>query len=848
MRKSFNRIPGATYRLQFHAGFTLEHASALLDYLHALGITDVYASPLFEAGPGSTHGYDTCSHTKISACLGGADALRALADGLRARGMGLLLDIVPNHMGTHASNDWWWNVLAHGRASPFAHFFDIDWERGGGKVLLPVLGNPLPEVIQAGELKWIEKNGEPRIAYYDNEFPVAPNTSNEFRRAPAKEAEWVRLLDSQHYRLAHWRIGPEEINYRRFFDITGLVAMRMEEAFVFETTHESLLELLRAGSVTGLRVDHPDGLRDPRQYFERLQQAAEGDGLCYVVAEKILSGQEQLPRDWPVAGTTGYDFLVQLNALFVARQNEAAMTDLYREFTGCSETFHAVAVRSKKRVLELSFPGDVESLAKRLGALAGTTVESAKLSQSELRDAIIEVIAHLDVYRTYVTESSEQLSAADAEIIDRAVASAKRDAPPLAVAIDFLASILRMSSFRNDAREFILKFQQLSGPAAAKGIEDTAFYNYFRLTSLNEVGGEPGDFGNDVAEFHRRTQHRAEHWPHSLLATATHDTKRGEDTRARINVLSEMPEKWRAAVFRWRDWNSHFKTVVGGNPAPDGNDEYLLYQTLVGSWTAEGSTNQFRQRLVHYMLKAIKESKRRTSWTDPDQDYEQATQRFVEAVLAPANGEFLGDFVELQREVAFFGVFNTLAQTLIKATAPGVPDIYQGSELWDLSLVDPDNRRPVDFDLRRRLLDEIQAGDRAHLRADASHGAIKLFLIQRALVFRNQNRPVFDAGSYLPLQMIGAKHEHVCAFARISPEGTVALTVVPRLVRTLMNGTTRMPLGEEVWTDTRVLLPTELSSVREWRNVLTDENFAGGESLRLSDVLPSFPVALLTQS
>jgi (1->4)-alpha-D-glucan 1-alpha-D-glucosylmutase len=825
---AWNRIPGATYRLQFNARFSLEQAREALDYLRELGVTDVYCSPLLQAGPESTHGYDTCCCGKISETLGGDDAFEKFSAALRERGMGLLLDIVPNHMAAHEMNAWWWDVLKHGQRSRFAKFFDIDRGRGGGRVILPVLGDDLQKVRAASQLVWAIDEENAAISYFGRRFPLSP------RSLLTKD-----LLARQHYELVHWKRGPREINYRRFFDVNELAALRIEDAEVFRETHRRVFDLVRGGHVHGLRVDHPDGLRDPAGYFRRLQAHARKAGQrFYVVVEKILSGDESLPREWPVAGTTGYDFLNDVNGLFVAKKNEAALTNLYHEFTGCTDSFEDVAYRSKKRVLHKLFIGDVQALADRLTNGSGANSDL-------LCAALIELISCFPVYRTYVRERTRRLSAADLSVLKRAFVHARLRAPQSAAEFDVLEKVLLLQWTKpaRELREFVMRFQQLTGPAAAKGIEDTAFYRFHRLVSLNEVGGDPAQFGVDVETFHRRNLERARNWPHTLLATATHDTKRGEDVRARVNVLSEIPGEWRAAVLRWREINRRHKTDVNGAPAPDANDEYLFYQTLIGTWTAEGSTEIYRQRIADYMLKAIKESKRHTSWTEPNEAYEKATRDFIERVLAPVNGEFLGDFVEFQQRTAFFGVFNSLSQTVLKLTSPGVPDIYQGTELWDFSLVDPDNRRPVDYALRRELLGQIRAAAIPHLVAEARHGGVKLFLIQRVLEVRNHHRDLFDHGKYVPLETRGAASQHVCAFGRVH-DGKSAVIIAPRFICTLLGGQQAAPIGAEAWGDTEVLFPRNWPKVLR-ANVLTGECVEPAGAIRMSDALSAFPVALL---
>ncbi len=818
----YNRVPGATYRLQFNANFTLNQGIEILDYLGALGVTDVYASPLFEAGPGSTHGYDTCSHARISERLGGQDSFTKFVATLRERGIGLLLDVVPNHMGASPANAWWWDVLKNGRWSKFARCFDIDWERGNGKIVLPVLGDELERVRADGQLTFAVDGNEFLLGYYKNKFPLSP-------RSPTGS----ELIDYQHYKLIHWKRGAQEINYRRFFDVSELVALRVEDRSVFDTTHRRIFELVRDGKVTGLRIDHPDGLRDPQRYFTRLQARRRPHRL-YVVAEKILSDDEPLPRDWPIAGTTGYDFLNDVNGIFVSSANEGAMTKLYHEFTGCTEDFAEVTHRAKNRVIHKSFIGDVQALADKLATLAG-------IAPGPLCDALIDLIACFPVYRTYIREKTNELSERDSATLERAFAAARVHSPDASAELDLLEHVLFLRRKGKGWREIILRFQQLTGPAAAKGIEDTAFYQFNRLVSLNEVGGDPACFGLSVKTFHDRNKERAKHWPHSLLATSTHDTKRGEDARTRIHVLSEMPGEWRAAVFRWRDLNARFKS----DKCPDENDEYLFYQTLIGTWTMEGSTNHYRARIAQYMLKAIKESKRHTSWTEPNETYERATTSFIEGVLSIENAGFLADFAALHHKVAFFGIFNSLSQTLLKLTSPGVPDIYQGTELWDFSLVDPDNRQEVDYAPRRQMLNHLRSSERPHLQAEAKDGTVKLLLTYQTLQFRNTQRRLFNFGEYIPLEVRGACADHVCAFAK-TDKNNCAVVAAPRLVHTLMRGREVAPLGKTTWGDTQIVLSgLKFRRPRKWRNVLTGETASTAKLLNVHEILRTFPVALL---
>lgn len=914
-------VPRATCRLQFNRDFTFVQAAAVAEYLCELGISDCYASPLFQAAPESAHGYDICGFDQINPALGSEQDFERFASGLKQLGLGLLLDMVPNHMGNHLSNRWWLDVLENGPASPFANYFDIDWRPFGSElrdqVLLPTLEDHYARVLESGKLRLGVDAGTFFVGYYERRFPVSPQSrdlivsalarmigerelgsireqlenwetaSPEFRDAVERSVESFNgspgeprsfdrlheLLQQQHYRLAYWRVASEEINYRRFFDIAELVSVKMELPEVFDACHELVFRLLQKGIVTGLRIDHPDGLRDPRAYFARLQEKA-GTGRerpwpLFVVAEKILSDGETLPRDWPVDGTTGYDFLNLVNGLFVNSDQRTELERVYREFTGCELDFKSIVYTAKAQMLDTSFVAELDGLTHRLRRVAGATRQGQDFTFRQFRRVLRAIIAAFPVYRTYIRERAVRPPLQDAEFIRIAAREAtSRTLASDRPALDFVESMLLLEGLAARSgrasrirREFIMKFQQLTGPVMAKGFEDTALYNYHRLISLNEVGGNPDTFGISLEEFHEQTRSRAAHWPHSLLATATHDTKRGEDVRARINVLSELPDEWRCAVNRWRDVNADKKSAVHGKPAPHSNDEYLLYQTLIGAWPStinvENELRWFRERIVVYMLKAIKEAKARTSWTEPDAEYELAVQRFVELLLGETQpNAFLDAFVPFQRRVAFFGRFNSLSQTLLKLSAPGVPDLYQGTELWDFSLVDPDNRRPVDFKLRRELLAELKRVSHdpglaefvRQLSEDDPLGRSKLWLILRALEFRRERRSLFDSGDYVPLASTGTKAAHVCGFARVEGE-QLAVTIIPRLLVSLTDGADKAPLGQDIWRDTMLILPGTGAGT-SFRNALTGERIAsaehGGQTvLVLSEALKSFPVALL---
>ncbi|HEY0455566.1 MAG TPA: malto-oligosyltrehalose synthase, partial [Verrucomicrobiae bacterium] len=868
---------------------------------------------------------------------------KKMAARLREEGLGLLLDMVPNHMAADLSNAWWRDVLEKGVHSCFANYFDINWQPLDplmkNKVLLPVLGDYFGNVLFRGELKLGFENGWFFIDYYSHHFPLAPESypallSSIFNNIPAGSRgdkdvwqlekmlngaiHWEKntavatnqteqlqqsfarlsansaaiqsglkeflceingtsgvgesfqnlnaLLREQHYRLAYWKVAPEEITYRRFFDVAGLVCLRMERPEVFEAVHEYLFQLLQEGFVNGLRIDHPDGLYNPAEYFRRLQQGS--GSAIYVVAEKILTGEEVLPEDWAVDGTTGYDYLWRVNGLFVNSANEKAFDFVYQEFSGEKEPFTDIVARSKRSILERSFYSEWNWLAHNLGQIARAHPETQDLSLRQIWRAIGEIIVAFPIYRTYATEEERLWTESERAVIEEACTTAKKRAPEVEEVVwKFLRQLLFLEIPKDwageacdECRRLVLKLQQLTGPVMAKGLEDTAFYNYNRLVSLNEVGGMPERFGVSVAEFHQHNRRIAQRWPNTLLATATHDTKRGEDLRARLNVLSEMPEEWRNEVFAWREMNADMKELVQGEAAPHANDEYLFYQTLVGAWNPQANPAEvlpeFRERIAAYMEKALREAKERTSWMEPNADYEAAVKRFLERVVERGNGEFLKRFITFQKRVAYFGVFNSLGQTLLKMASPGVPDFYQGTELWDLNLVDPDNRRPVDYQTRRALLEDIKQrlAERmastvaAELLATWESGAVKMYLMRQVLRYRQSARELFRDGEYLPLEVSGAGAENVCAFMRRRGEAC-CIVVAPRLVYTLCKGQERPPVGAPIWEDTSVAVP-ELLGERTWLNVITEERITaqpqgGGGHLALADMLASFPVALL---
>lgn len=865
------RIPLATYRVQLNEEFTFDDASGIVDYLHELGISDLYASPVLQARSGSTHGYDVVDAGRISAGLGGRAGFDRLSVRLSQCGMGLLLDIVPNHMAASPENSWWLDVLSNGKQSRYARYFDIDWEspRPGlrGRVLLPILGDHIGAVLDRGELAVERADDGDWVRYYDWRLQVSESPESQAALAAHRQAleqgddgaraeTLDRLLERQHYRLAYWRLANQEINYRRFFDITDLVSLRIEDPAVFDDVHRLALELVSDGAVSGLRIDHIDGLHDPRAYLDRLHaEAARAAGEpFYIVAEKILVGDEELADDWPAAGTTGYDFLNQVNGVMADGRAAERLNALYRWLTGSEQEFHALVRRAKHFVIEQLFAGDLQRLGLMLWRIADADRYGRDLSLIDLRAAIAELTACFPVYRSYTSDGT--VHADDETRILAAADVAREHCPDLIDAIAFLRRVSLLGDPAPEQRDswlaFIQRWQQFSGPVMAKGLEDTSLYIDTRLISMNAVGGEPEIIEISVAEFHRWVGRRADRWPHAMNASSTHDSKRSEDVRARISVLSELLDEWEIRVPLWRSLNEGARVTVHGQPAPGPRMELLLYQTMLGAWPFdETELDSFRERLKAYAIKAAREAKLDTSWIDESPEYEAALLGFIDAIMEDsAANEFLADFRSFVPRITWHGALNSLSQTLLKITAPGLPDFYRGTELWDLSLVDPDNRRSVDYERCRAALDRVRSivpDEAVSLFDEWTTGDIKLYVIQRALHARRERRSLFDHGEYVPLQVDGSRARHVIAFARQTPEDS-AVVIVPRLTAELVRPAgrigTALPVGDEVWGDTRVRLPD--GAPGEWRNQLTNQVAKSeGQWLRLRNVLSEFPLALL---
>ena len=883
--------PCATYRVQLHGGFIFDDAAAIVDYLADLGISHLYCSPFLQAAPGSTHGYDVVDHHRLNAELGGEEAYDRLCRALAGRGMSQLVDIVPNHMAISGrENAWWWDVLENGRSSRYASYFDIDWDppedRLRLRVLMPVLGDHVGRCIDRGEITLIRERGSFEFRYFDHAAPVSPRTLDELlggvaahvksdhlasiatalgRLPPSadtdresveerhRDKEVLRanlaellsehpevataideavaalnadgdamdaLLERQNYRLAYWKVAGQELDYRRFFDISTLIALRSENLFVFADTHDKMIELVREGRVAGLRVDHVDGLRQPAEYLQLLRHAVGPE--TYIVVEKILEADESLPQAWAVEGTSGYDFAAGVNGLFVDPAGEGALDEVYAGVVEEPEAYESLVHRNKHLVMREVLAADVNRLTNLLVAVCERHRCYRDYTRQDLSRALREVLAGLDVYRTYARPGGAQPSADDVARVEAAVARAKQSRQEVDEDLfAFLGEILLMRYPGEKEDDLALRFQQLSGAVMAKGVEDTTFYQYNRLVSLNEVGGNPGHFGTRVETFHAHNAKMAVDWPATLLATSTHDTKRSEDVRARISLLSEIPEEWGAAVRRWTDMNSRHKS----DGMPDRNTEYLLYQALVGAHPLTVD------RAVAFMEKASREAKEHTSWVDPVPDYDEALAGFVRAVVADEG--FTADLAQFAAPLVAAGRRTSLAQTLLKLASPGVPDIYQGTELWDLSLVDPDNRRPVDYGARRRLLEKVRASSAAEVLASDDDGGPKLWLIHRALDVRRRLDGCFVGGGYEPLTASGGGAANVVAFVRSDPhsDGAVAV-IVPRLTMGLRDG----------WGGTTVELPPG-----RWVDELGGSTANGG-SVSLDALLSGFPVALLVRN
>jgi (1->4)-alpha-D-glucan 1-alpha-D-glucosylmutase len=876
-------VPRSTYRLQLHKGFTFDDASAIAEYLKALGVSHVYSSPYLQAAPGSMHGYDVVDHRKVNEELGGVAGHEAFCKKLGETGLGQVLDIVPNHMSLGQQNRYWWDVLENGTNSRYASFFDIDWnsseERLRDKVLVPILSDQYGRVLSAGGVVVARRGASFVVEAAGQIFPVSPSSlsvilnkaadytksdalnfvSSSFARLPSADF-WDRrtilarhrdknvlqdvldrlcneekdvceavdksirelntnvdaldeFLSQQYYRLAYWKTADQQLGYRRFFDVNTLIGLRVEREFVFDETHALIVKWLKQGVLDGVRVDHPDGLRDPLQYFQRLRDRAPE---AWIVGEKILEPGEWLRKDWPIEGTSGYDFLNVAMRVLVNAEGLKRLEQHYSEFTGDETAFPVVAHDKKLMVTQEALGSDVNRLASLFVEICECNRDQRDFTRAEIRRAIRDVASCFAIYRTYVVPERNEVNDEDRKIIERATECAKANRQDIDGGLfDFMGDVLSLKVTGKNETEFVYRFQQFTSPVMAKGVEDTAFYCSNRLIAMNEVGGDPDCDGCTVEDFHAYNVKMQKTFPATMTTLSTHDTKRSDDVRARLLVLAEAPDEFAEALKRWSMSNAKYRN----GDLIDPGTEWFLYQTLVGAWPITG------YRLKEYMQKAMREAKVRTSWVSNNGEYEGALNNYIDAILGDKT--FLAEIENFVASVLSAGRTNSLAQVLLKYTSPGVPDLYQGSELWDLSLVDPDNRRAVDYEARRSLLKEFEHMNVQQVMQRMNEGAPKLWLIHRALALRNEHPDWFDASAdYLPMVVTGRQRGRIIAYRR----GESVLTVVPRWSHALSS-----------WEDTTLDLPQG-----KWRNTLTDEVVEGRKML-VADLLAQFPVVLLTR-
>lgn len=924
------RVPVSTYRLQFNSSFGFNDAKSILDYLLDLGITDIYASPVFRAVTGSTHGYDIVDHTSLNPELGTDSEFSELQARRERLGMGWIQDIVPNHMAFHSENLLLRDVLEKGKESRFRDFFDIEWNHAHeslrGRLLVPFLGRFYSESLENGEIKLAYEETGLYAQYYEHKFPLSlvsypevfgadeisamnnhginrqsilklQGTLHQFTLlpgSPGDEKDYDRtshakkilrelylsdpsirefmedrltlynsresasaveridsVLEKQYYRLSLWKVAAEEINYRRFFNINGLISLRIEEEYVFNHIHRLIKELAVKGNITGIRVDHVDGLSDPAKYLRMLRETC---GDLYILVEKIINSSELLPAEWPIQGTTGYDFINNINWIFCMTENEKEFSRIYFKFTERKYKIDEFIAEKKRLIIEKHMTGDIDNLAHLLKQISGNDRYGRDITMASLRNALIEVIAFFPVYRTYI--ESAELSSPDRGYIKASLEKARLCTPEYSFEYDFLEKCLTLEYIERMDEEkkarllkFIMRFQQYTGPFMAKGFEDTVLYIVNRLISLNEVGGDPAKFGNRLNEFHNFINCRFDSHRYSMNATSTHDTKRGEDVRCRINVLSEIPGEWKNAVSIWSRINHARKKSISGEPVPDRNDEYFIYQTLAGTFPLSlDNYGQYLQRFREYVIKAVREAKVHTAWIKPDEEYEDKLLKFIDIILNPyEKNRFLKYFISFQERIAFYGMLNSLSQVILKTASPGIPDFYQGTELWDLNLVDPDNRRQVDYSRRREYMEYIKEHEKSDLNGLLSElwdtradGRIKMFLVHRLLQARKNIKALFTDGEYIPLDTSGRYSDSIVAFLRINGDQT-AIAIAPRFLTSVVPEGI-MPAGE-VWADTTVRLPKGFTA--EMKDAVTSSEMIIQGEILLKKTMTNFPGMLL---
>jgi malto-oligosyltrehalose synthase/4-alpha-glucanotransferase len=896
--------PVATYRIQFHKGFSFTDFEKIISYLKELGVTTAYASPIFNAVPGSVHGYDGVNPLQINPEIGTEKQLRAISSGLKQDGIGWLQDIVPNHMAFHSQNEWLMDVLEKGQLSPYVSFFDIDWNSKlhQGRVMVPFLGSTLEDVVQKGELQLTSKETGLFLQYYDSLFPIHPRSYDTVTHAVINNAQlsrwqlqlealletndtslfrdrWVetknqwitlqkdnavktdteqalkninsnkqlllQIANEQIYALCHWQETDYQINYRRFFTVNGLICLNIQNQQVFDQYHKLVHTLLKAGVFQGLRIDHIDGLYDPTQYLERLQQRAGEE--TYIVVEKILEPKEELPTNWTIQGNTGYDFLSIVNNLFTNKEAEKPFTTFYQQTTRNWQSIHQQLHDKKSYILYTHMAGELENLYHLFLQLKIADYRYlANVHPDDMKTAIAEFLIQCPVYRYYATELPlfGDESTAVQDILNRM----RKSGAAHRTAIDILERIWLHKphegneDYNQRAVHFYKRCMQFTGPLMAKGVEDTLMYTYHRFIGHNEVGDSPEAFGHSPATFHQMMIERQAKWPLSINATSTHDTKRGEDARARLNVLTDLSEEWIALVKEWQDMNRSFKT----NNSPDANDEYFIYQSLIGCYPMpEQDEDDFPNRFTSYLEKALREAKLHSNWTTPNEDYEKATKAFALQLLDKGQS-FWKSFQPFFTKVADQGIINSLTQVLLKFTCPGVPDVYQGCELWDFSFVDPDNRRSVDYTKRQEWLEPFaKVGEEENLWQelwdDRYTGRIKLWLVNQLFQLRKQYADLFCNGTYIPLEVNGTYKDHLLAFAR--KEEHNALVVAVPLHTALLCKEQEVSITEIDWKDTRIVIPFAFR--KEGQSLLTNTKLTDLKELRVKKLFQPVPFAIL---
>lgn len=830
--------PVATYRVQLNKNFGFAELEGIVPYLSGLGVSHVYASPIFKARAGSMHGYDIVDPNTVNPELGNKTALDQLFKTVSDYGLLWLQDIVPNHLAYSLENELIYDLFKNGPSSRYYSFFDVNWsypeEWLKGKILAPFLQQPYSECLKQGLLSLVNGVDGSKVLYGNSNFPVNHRIAVKERSRQITPEFLDELLSSQFYALRYWKTALRQINYRRFFDITDLIGVRIENQEVFEFSNRLIFSLASAGQVSALRVDHIDGLYNPDGYLTWMREKLPD---AYLIVEKILTGKEQLPDSWPVQGTTGYDFLNYVNKVFIERNNEREINEFYRQFTCNTESFRELLYNCKKTVIQFSFLGDIKNLARQVKQVVCSAGFTQTCSLEGLAAAILELSACFTVYRAYVN-----IQRRDFEPFKDALKLAMKKTPQLTEELKAIDYLLEKSEVSSEALHVVMKLQQFTSAVMAKGFEDTAFYRYSRFLSLNDVGGDPSEFGYTREEFNEFNRLRQAKWPLTLNATSTHDTKRGEDVRARLNVTSENPRDWATNVETWAELNIDKKRRLNSKFVPKRGEEYYFYQTLIGAFPWDKNMNGFADRLKEHMVKALREAKESSSWLSPNAAYEEAVLAFVDEVLG--SRDFLDCFLPFQRKISYYGFFNTLSQTLLKITCPGVPDLYQGTELWDLSLVDPDNRRPVNFEERKQVLCEISSlepSDAARLLEAYADGKAKFYVVYRSLQVRRRLKELFADGVYLPLNVEGVYEHSILAFAR-KKLNNYAVTVAPRFLTDLLRAESSW--GSINWADTSIRLPDNSPST--WIEAFTDKTLnAKDGQLPVNEIIDTFPVALL---